>query len=160
MVLFDDDPAFPSALAAGKGSASLNWKDANSGRACLNITGFQRYSPQLPGWNFAIREQPAEGQFRYLRLAMKTIKAKGMMIELAANRNFPPNDKPIRTYYAGENSTGWKSNRLTGEIPTQWRRFTIDLWQKNGDFTLTGIAFTTMGGSGSYDGIELLRDKP
>ena len=27
-------------------------------------------------------------------------------------------------------------------------------------FTLTGIAFTTMEGSGSYDGIELLRDKP
>ncbi len=160
MVLFDDDPAFPATLAAGKGSASLNWKDANSGRVCLNVTGFQRYSAQLPGWNFTIREKPAEGQFRYLRLAMKTIDAKGMMIELAANRNFPPNDKPIRTYYAGENSTGWKSNRLTGKIPTQWRRFTIDLWQDNGDFTLTGIAFTTMGGSGSYDGIELLRDKP
>jgi hypothetical protein len=91
---------------------------------------------------------------------MKTVDAKGMMIELAADGNFPPNDQAIRTYYAGMNSTGWKSNALAREIPTQWRRFTIDLWQGNGDFTLSGIAFTTMGGKGRYDRIELLRNKP
>jgi putative membrane-bound dehydrogenase-like protein len=160
VVLFDDDPAFPGALGDGKGTAALDWGDASSGRACLVVAGFQRYARQVPGWNFAVREQPVEGEFRYLRLAMKTVDAKGMMIELAADGKFPPNDRAIRTYYAGMNSTGWKSNALAKEVPTQWQRFTIDLWQGNGNFTLSGIAFTTMGGKGRYDRIELLRNKP
>ena len=38
-----------------------------------------------------------------------------------------------------------------------WKSYTIDLWKDNGDFTITGIALTTMGGKGSYDKIELLK---
>ena len=30
----------------------------------------------------------------------------------------------------------------------------------NGDFVITGMAFTTMGGKGNYDRIELLRNDP
>lgn len=157
LVLFDDDPAFPAALAEGRGSAKLDWTDAASGKTCVTIDGFQRHSRQLPGWNFAIRENPAEGEFRYLRLAMKSRGSKGMMIELAADRSFPPESTPVRTYYAGENSTGWKSNQLAEQAPTEWRTFTIDLWTGNGDFPLTGIALTVMGGKASFDRIELLR---
>ncbi len=157
LVLFDDDPAFPGVLADGKGTATLDWKDAASGSACLTIDGFQRHQRQVPGWKFAIREKPSDGEFRYMKIAMKTRTAKGMMVELAADRGFPPEDAPIRTYYAGENSTGWKSNELAKKIPADWQTFTIDLWKGNGDFTLTGIALTTMGGKGSYDRIELVR---
>ncbi len=35
--------------------------------------------------------------------------------------------------------------------------FRIDFWRGNGDFNLTGMAFTAMGGEASYDGIELRR---
>jgi putative membrane-bound dehydrogenase-like protein len=161
LVLFDDDPGFPGVLSAGKGDASLDWKNCASGRACLTISGFQRYGAQLPGWNFSVKETPqGKGQFRYLRLAMKTIDADGMMIELADNGQFPPNDKPVRTYYVGKNKTGWTSNQLDKKIPTDWKVYTIDLWKNNGDFIITGMAFTTMGGTGNYDRIELLRNDP
>ena len=161
LVLFDDDPGFPGVLSAGKGDASLDWKNCASGRACLTVSGFQRYGAQLPGWNFSVKETPqGKGQFRYLRLAMKTIDADGMMIELADNGQFPPNDKPVRTYYVGKNTTGWTSNQLDKKIPTDWKVYTIDLWKNNGDFIITGMAFTTMGGTGNYDRIELLRNDP
>ena len=42
-------------------------------------------------------------------------------------------------------------------LPLEWKSYTIDLWKDNGDFTITGIALTTMGGKGSYDKIELLK---
>ncbi|MGI9244411.1 MAG: PVC-type heme-binding CxxCH protein [Verrucomicrobiales bacterium] len=158
LVLFEDDPAFPAALGEGRGRAELAWIDVSSGRACLTIEGFQRHSRQLPGWNFPIRETPAEGEFRYMRLAMKTRSSKGMMVELAADRSFPPEREPVRTYYVGENSTGWESNELAKEAPKEWRTFTIDLWEGNRDFTLTGIALTVMGGEASFDRIELLRE--
>jgi putative heme-binding domain-containing protein len=161
LVLFDDDPGFPGMLSKGKGEASLDWKNCASGRACLTVSGFQRYADQLPGWSFSVKENPQrKGQFRYLRLAMKSLDTNGMMIELADNGQFPPNDKPVRTYYVGKNTTGWKSNQLDKEIPTDWKVYTIDLWKNNGDFIITGMAFTTMGGKGHYDRIELLRNDP
>ncbi len=157
LVLFDEDPGFPSLLGAGRGEADLDWRDGATGNACVTVKGFQRYSRQLPGWKFPIREKPAEGEFRYMRIAMKTRGSKGMMLELAADGSFPPESMPIRTYYAGENSTGWKSNELAREIPDKWQTYTIDLWRGNGDFNLTGMAFTVMGGEASYDAIELRR---
>ena len=158
LVLFDDDPAFPAALAEGRGSAVLDWNDAASGKACVTIEGFQRHSRQLPGWKFSIREKPGEGEFRYLRMSMKTRGSKGIMVELAADRIFPPETKPVRTYYVGENSTGWKSNELAKDAPKEWRTFTIDLWKRSGEFQLTGIALTVMGGKASFDRIELMRE--
>ncbi|MEC9036694.1 MAG: hypothetical protein VX588_07720, partial [Verrucomicrobiota bacterium] len=80
--------------------------------------------------------------------------------ELADNGKFPPNDKPVRTYYVGKNTTGWTSNQLDKEVPSDWKVYIIDLWKDNGDFLITGMAFTTMGGKGNYDRIELLQNDP
>lgn len=160
LVLFDEDPGFPALLGDGNGAAKLDWRDGANGRASLTVSGFQKHSRQIPGWRFPIRKDPKEGAFRYLRIAMKTRGSKGMMLELAADRSFPPESMPVRTYYAGENLTGWKSNELAKKIPTEWQTFTIDLWKGNGDFNLTGMAFTVMNGEASYDAIELLRELP
>ena len=157
LLLFDDDPSFPAALGEGRGTAKLDWSDAYSGKASLTVAGFQRYSRQVPGWSFAVRESPDPGEFRYLRLAIKTGRSHGIMVELAAEQSFPPEDRAVRTYYAGKNSTGWISNQLAEQAPEDWQTFTIDLWEGNGDFTLTGIALTVMGGSASFDRLELLR---
>ena len=159
LVLFDDEPRFAESLNAGKGKASIDEDDCISGKACLTVSGFQRYSSQLPGWKFNVRKNPKlKDEFRYIRIAMKAADAKGMMVEFADKGKFPPENKAVRTYYVGDNSTGWKSNQLSTDIPTKWKSYTIDLWKDNGDFTITGMAFTTMGGKGSYDKIELLRD--
>lgn len=160
LVLFDDDPAFPGVLDQGRGAARLDWSDAASGRACITVEGFQRYTRQAPGWNFPIRENPKANQFRYLRLAMKSRGSQGIMIEFAADHSFPPDNQAIRTYYVGENSTGWTSKQLAKQAPRDWRSFTIDLWKGNGDFNLTGVALTVMGKSASYDRLELFRERP
>ena len=159
LVLFDDEPRFAESLNAGKGEAAIDEDDCLSGKACLTVSGFQRYSSQLPGWDFNVRKNPKnKDEFRYIRIAMKAVDAKGMMVEFADKGKFPPENKAVRTYYVGDNSTGWQSNQLSKEIPTKWKSYTIDLWKDNGDFTITGMAFTTMGGKGSYDKIELLRE--
>lgn len=158
LVLFDDEPRFAKSLNSGKGEVSINEDDCISGKACLTVSGFQRYSGQLPGWKFNVRKNPKlKDEFRYVRIAMKAADAKGMMVEFADKGKFPPNDKAVRTYYVGDNSTGWKSNQISKAIPLEWKSYTIDLWKDNGDFTITGIALTTMGGKGSYDKIELLK---
>ena len=160
VVLFEDDPAFPAALEDGKGDAVMDWRDAASGTACLTVKGFQRYARQLPGWNYPIREVPASGEFRYLQIALRSRGSEGVMLELADRGSFPPEDRALRTYYVGRNSTGWASNELAAEAPAEWKTFTIDLWKGNGDFLLTGLALTVMGGEASYDAIRLFQGDP
>ena len=58
LVLFDDEPRFAESLNAGKGKASIDEDDCISGKACLTVSGFQRYSGQLPGWDFNVRKNP------------------------------------------------------------------------------------------------------
>ncbi len=41
--------------------------------------------------------------------------------------------------------------------PREWTVVTCDLWQDMGNFTLTGLAPTAMGGSALFDRIELLQ---
>ena len=158
LVLFDDEPRFAESLNARKRKASKEEDDCISGKACLTVAGFQRYSSHFPRGKFKVRKNPKlKDEFRYVRLAMKAADAKGMMVEFADKGKFPPNDKAVRTYYVGNNSTGWKSNQISKALPLEWKSYTIDLWKDNGDFTITGIALTTMGGEGSYDKIELLK---
>ena len=82
------------------------------------------------------------------------------MLELADGGSFPPEDRAIRTYYVGRNATGWTSNELAAEAPEEWTTFTIDLWEGDGDFLLTGLALTVMGGEASYDAIRLFQADP
>ena len=42
--------------------------------------------------------------------------------------------------------------------PRQWTIVNLDLWQDFGDFTLTGLAPTAMGGPAWFDSIQLLRE--
>jgi putative heme-binding domain-containing protein len=154
--LFEDDPAFIAALNQGSGTATLDTRDKFSGAAALRVTPPQRYSPRISGWEYRIREQPAAGEFRYIRLAWKT-RGSGAMIELADNGDWPPADSTLRRYYSGENTTNWKATKVSDRAPTQWSVVTRDLWKDFGDFTLTGIAPTAMGGETLFDRIELLR---
>ena len=79
------------------------------------------------------------------------------MIELAADGNWPAADSPTRRYYSGENTTQWNARQISSEPPREWSVVTIDLWRDCGEFTLTGIAPTALGGEARFDRIELLR---
>ena len=156
-VLFDDDAAFVKLLVDGKGTARIVTTDKYNGTAALRITPPQKHSARIKGWAFRIRENPGPGEYRYLRLAWKATGAQGVMIELADNGRWPSSDKPTRRYYSGKNTTAWKATVVSAHSPAVWTVITRDLWKDFGNFTLTGIAPTAMGGPVLFDQIELLR---
>lgn len=180
LVLFDDEPSFLAVLAEGGATTSLTRDDKHSGQAALRLTAGQRHSPRIEGWQYRVVEDPAafdkaaelaaEKQanpaaapvrsFRYLRFAWKSAGATGVMFELAGDGNWPPADKPLRRYFSGQNSSGWAATEVSSIVPTQWTVVTVDLWKDFGEFTLTGIAPTAMGGPALFDRIELFPSLP
>lgn len=159
-VLFDDRPEFVDLLTSGGGTATVVSDEKFSGAASLRITPPQKYSVRIAGWNFRIRENPAPGEFRYLRMAWKAPGAQGVLLELAHNGSWPSSDSPERRYFSGKNTTDWKATRVSQQLPAEWTVVTRDLWSDFGDFTLTGLAPTAMGGPVWFDRIELLRTAP
>jgi putative membrane-bound dehydrogenase-like protein len=157
LVLVDENLVFADALSEGKGAAQFVESEFHAGRYSLRITPPQRYSPRIANWSFRIRENPAPGEYRYMRFAWKAADAKGIMLELAADGHWPSADKPLRRYHAGENNTGWQSLEVDSTAPREWTVVTRDLWQDVGDFTLTGLAPTAIGGAVYFDRVELLR---
>lgn len=157
IVLMDDNPAFVETLTEGGGTAEFVEVDQPSGKYCLRVTPPQRYSSRIPGWSFRIREKPAAGEFRYLRFAWKSAGAKGVMLELAADGQWPAAKNPLRRYHSGDNSTGWQSTQIDPSAPDDWTVITRDLWRDVGDMTLTGIAPTALGGPALFDRVELLQ---
>jgi len=79
LVLFDDEPEFAGQLHEGKGTATLETADRHAGDASLKITPPQRFSASIPGWSYRIAENPAPGEYRYLRFAWKSRGAGGVM---------------------------------------------------------------------------------
>jgi hypothetical protein len=135
----------------------LTTSDKFAGQAALHITSGQRHSPQIPGWNFEVVENPSTRPgYRYLRFAWKSAGAEGVMIELAASGGWPPAESPQRRYYAGKNTSGWAATEVSPSAPDEWTVVTVDLWKDFGAFTLTGIAPTALGGDALFDRIELL----
>ncbi len=157
LVLVDENLVFADALSEGEGTAQFIDSDFHVGSHSLRITPPQRYSPRIANWSFRIRENPAPGEYRYMRFAWKAAEAKGIMLELAAGGHWPSADKPLRRYHAGENNTGWQSLEVDSAAPREWTVVTRDLWQDVGDFTLTGLAPTAIGGAVYFDRIELMR---
>ena len=157
VTLFDDEPEFVESLVHGRGKAVLDLEDRQSGNAALRVTGMQRYAPQIPGWEYRIVESPRQGEFRYLRMAWRVKSGNGVGVELADAGNWGPAESRARRYYSGQNTAPWQAQQITAEVPHEWTVVTLDLWEDNGEFTLTGMAPTAMGGEAVFDRIELLR---
>jgi hypothetical protein len=157
VVLLDDNQELALALNEGTGTAEFITSDKFSGESSLLITPPQRFAARIPGWEFRIREQPAIGEYRYLRFAWKSPKAAGVMLELADAGQWPPAGEPVRRYFAGKNLTAWQAVGIAPRVPADWTVMTRDLWKDFGNFTLTGIAPTAIGGPALFDRIELLR---
>jgi hypothetical protein len=160
LVLFEDEPEFLANLNQGDGHGILETSGSFSGQACIAVTSGQRFSGQIPGWRYRIAEKPAPGNFRYLRLAWKAPEAAGVLIELAADGHWPSPSESKRRYFAGRNTTPWQARQVSPESPAEWRVVTFDLWKDCGQFNLTGIALTAMGGTAFFDRIELTSEIP
>ncbi len=161
VVVFDDEPEFVAALAEGSGGAELSEDSPYAGTGFLRVTPPQRHSPRIAGWHYRVVENPALSEngtveeIRYLRLAWRT-EGDGVMIELADNGGWPAAESSLRRYYSGANTTNWQAKMLSNVAPREWTVITVDLWQDFGEFTLTGIAPTAMGGAADFDRLEFL----
>ncbi len=153
--LFEDDADAMLKLLTNIGDAGGNGEadkaDVFSGKDSLKITQYQRFQRQLPNWNFAIREKPKAGEYRYLRFAWKSTGGNGLMLQLHDAR-----DWNIR-YTAGANAHGWAAKSLADKASLTWELVTIDLFKDFGERELTGIAFTISGGPGNFDHVYLGR---
>lgn len=157
LALFDDESSFAGLLREGEGTAALDFATKVEGLASLRITGGQRFSPRIADWKFSIVEHPqGENEFRYLRLSWKAA-GEGAMLELAADGKWPDANSPKRRYFSGRNTTKWAAKVIDENAPAEWKQVTMDLWKDNGDFTLTGIAPTTLGEAAWFDQVELLK---
>ncbi|MBC7815615.1 MAG: PSD1 domain-containing protein [Planctomycetaceae bacterium] len=155
-VLFEDEPQFLASLTSGNGKGRLVTEEVFAGKAALGITPLQRDGVKIPGWQFAIREKPQSGEYRFLRLAWKKRGAGSVMIELASNGNWPDAKVAKGRYVAGPNTTGWSAISVSDTAPTEWTVATFDLWKDIGNFTLTGIAPTCdRGEEAFFDAIVL-----
>jgi hypothetical protein len=157
-VLFeDDDDVFKE--FRGNGGMRLVTGDVHSGKAAMGVTPLQREAARIPGWNFEIREKPAEGQYRFLRFAWKKRGGGSALLEIAASGAWPDAKIAKGRYVAGPNTTGWAALKVHAEAPAEWTVVVCDLWKDMGDFTLTGIAPTCdKGGEVLFDGIVLGRN--
>jgi hypothetical protein len=135
--------------AAGQGQPE--WNTIFSGTKSLKITEYQRFQRRMPGWEYAIREKPEPGQYRFLRLAWKAEGCTCLMLQL-----HDATDWHIR-YTAGPNPYGWASKFVADKAPSNWTLITLDLYKDFGERTLTGIAFTIHGGAGYFDHVYLGR---
>jgi hypothetical protein len=155
-VLFDEEPGFAALLKEESGSAVVEQTGAAFGKLCLHVTPPQRSAAKIPGWNYRIVEKPiAPDEFRHMRISWRAAGA-GVMIELASSGRWPRPTDAAGRYYAGKNTTSWQARETDARVPREWDTVTLDLWKDMGNFTLTGIAPTAMGGDAWFDRIELL----
>lgn len=160
--IFEDEPAFVRNLKRGKGKASLLESDKYSGKSSVQVDGEGRVNPNLPGLNVNIRENPAPGEYRYLRFAWKKTGGKVICLQLAHEGVFGPTpEKPAKFRYdAGstrDQSFG-AALRLDKEVPAEWVLVTRDVYADFGEFTLTGLGLSPRDGRyGLFDHIYLGR---
>jgi hypothetical protein len=135
----------------GPGKGDPDETTVFSGKRSIKISQYQRFQRRVPGWEFAIREKPQAGEYRYLRLAWKGNGCDCLMLQI-----HDATDWHIR-YTAGSNPYGWATRFVADKPPGVWSLVTLDLFKDFGERTLTGIAFTIHGGAGSFDHVYLGR---
>lgn len=147
-------PAAPRAEAfrAEGGHESERYLHLRRGDTPLSITGL----------SIPIRENPGEGEFRYLSFAWR--KWGEGTISLQLDRD-PAQDGPNKQgaahgyrFDAGAGpATGGPALRVTESLGGNWQAVPMDLWKTFGDFTVTGITFTVGSRDAGFDAVAFAR---
>lgn len=117
-------------------------------------TPYQRFTKQLRGWAFPIKEKPGLGEYRYLRFAWKKVGGQTIMVQLHGNEARSWGQR----YVVGVPNVDWTSTTIGAKIPTEWRVETRDLFKDFGEFTIHGLALSPLDGDyGLFDHFYLAR---
>ncbi|QGJ69886.1 Hypothetical protein PBC10988_15730 [Planctomycetales bacterium 10988] len=161
--IFEDQPEMAAWLSKDKLIALINPKDPFSGKYSLRVLPPQVHQPQMPGWAYAIRENPGPGEFRYLRFAWKKVEGARVLLQFNANGAWGARkgqDGPEYRYLAGEVHPRLPAITVSEKIPSDWQVVTRDLFADFGEFTLNGLALTPEDGKeAGFDHIGLARSK-
>ena len=167
LIVVDDEEsvnAIIPLLVSGQGTALLEkddvYEEDADRRAALRLVGGvgdgQRYNPRIPGWAYAIVANPnGANEIRYLTFAWKKTGGDGIQFQMHRDVG----GWGYR-YHAGVNERNWFPSILVNdEIPEEWEIHTRDLFDDWGEFTLTGIAFTSWSAESVWDHVVFHQEK-
>jgi hypothetical protein len=149
LAIFEDQPEFAAKLTEGGGAAELVADQKYSGIASIKVMPDQRYNPLLPGLGLKIRENPAPGEYRYLRFAWKKQGGQSICLQLNHDGKWgPSDDKPAKfRYHAGPGPECFGASlQVDPLLPGEFVVVTRDLFADFGEFTWTGIALSPIDG--------------
>jgi hypothetical protein len=148
--IFEDDEKFVALLNEGGGVASIEPADKSSGKASIKITPDQKFNPNLPGLQVKIRENPAPGEFRYIRFAWKKKGGAAICLQLNHDGAFGPGgggrEGAKFRYHSGPAEVYGGSLAVGDKLPDAFVVVTRDLFADFGEFTLNGIALSAVDG--------------
>jgi hypothetical protein len=149
LAVFEDQVEFLASLTQGGGQASLIADQKYSGLVSIKVTPDQKFNPTLPGLGVKIRERPAPGEFRFLRFAWKKQGGQAICLQLNHDGQWgPAADKPGKfRYHAGPGGECFGASvAVDTNLPAEFVVVTRDLFADFGEFTLNGIALSTVDG--------------
>jgi hypothetical protein len=161
--IFEDDEHFPELLTEGGGRAIPEVRDMYSGKISMRVTPDQKVNSMLPGLGVKIRENPAPGEYRYLRFAWKKAGGNTICLQLAHDGTFGPGGTGREgakfRYHAGPGGECFGASLAIDQaVPAKFEVVTRDLFADFGEFTLTGLAFSPVDGQAAlFDHLYLAR---
>ncbi|MEX2176465.1 MAG: hypothetical protein WD872_19025 [Pirellulaceae bacterium] len=162
--IFEDDEKFIALLTEGAGRAIPEMRDKHSGTYSLRVTGDQKLNPKLPTLGMKIRENPAPGEYRYIRFAWKKAGGNSICLQLNHDGVWGPGGEGAREgakfrYHAGPGGECYGASLvISDKLPRQFQVVTRDLFADFGEFTLTGLAFSPVDGNAAlFDHLYLGR---
>ena len=159
-VLFDEQDEIKTAYSPPDKTIEMQFSGAFSGGRCLALKADAKALPlyqvpfghTVPNWDFEIAENPAPGQYRYLRFAWKATapSTTGMTVSL--------NNVGLHAGEAVPTSVVDVPRKIADTVPVEWRVETVDLWQVLGKPSrVQALSFACKGGGMLIDRILLGR---
>ncbi len=158
LTIFEDDEKFLARLDEGHGVATLEKSDAYSGKASIKVTPDERFTTDLPGLAVKIRENPGNGEYRYLTFAWKKSGGEHLALQINHDGDWGAVDNKPATfrYSAGAGDCFGGTLMIAEKPPVEWTLITRDLFADFGEFTFNGIALSPHDGDfASFDHIYL-----
>jgi len=148
--IFEDDEKFVALLNEGGGTAVIEPADKASGKTSIKVTPDQKFNANLPGLQVKIRENPAPGEFRYIRFAWKKKGGAAICLQLNHDGAWGPGGSGKEgakfRYHSGPAEVYGGSLAVGDKLPEGFVVVTRDLFADFGEFTLNGIALSPVDG--------------
>jgi hypothetical protein len=162
--VFEDRISSLSTLGDVEGVALLDWREPHSGVACVRISSPGSLRVDFAHRPIAIREHPAYGEFRYLRVAWKKSGGGRVGISIGHGGRWGPPERRTKPSFRLDQGSGspllGSARRLSTSVVERWEVHDVDLVRLFGEFPLTGIELHSPdGGLASFDRIWLARTR-